>query len=343
MRVPAVVAAGDRGAAKAIRGESKPYLAVGERTLLADAVGVLQSVPEVSEVFVVGDAARIAKLLGDDASLQRALVKPLTIVPQFRNLYENAWETYRRALPNAGPEGRDPEGPADAEQPVLYISADLPFATPQEISAFVRQSLAAGSDYALGLVTEESMAGFYPEAGKPGIRMAYFNLRQGRFRQSNLHLVKPAKLGNRHYIEDMYENRYQRQIGPILGIAWKLIVREGGGLPALFAFLMMHLAGLLDRHGWRRSADRLRRHIDLDRVASHCSALLDTRFHFVVTEAGGCAVDIDNDQDFEIARQRWREWRAAQDARARRLYGLLPLAERAGQPPAVRIVSGGEP
>ena len=47
--------------------------------------------------------------------------------------------------------------------------------------------------------------------------MAYFNLREGRFRQSNLHLVKPAKLGNRHYIEDMYEHRYQRQLGQALG------------------------------------------------------------------------------------------------------------------------------
>ena len=56
------------------------------------------------------------------------------------------------------------------------------------------------------------MRDFYPESlGAPGIHMAYFNLREGRFRQSNLHLVKPARLGNRHYIEDLYEHRYQRQ------------------------------------------------------------------------------------------------------------------------------------
>ena len=51
MQVPAVVAAGDRGAAKAIRGESKAFLAVGERPLVADSVLVLQRVPEVSEVI----------------------------------------------------------------------------------------------------------------------------------------------------------------------------------------------------------------------------------------------------------------------------------------------------
>lgn len=342
MRVPAVVAAGDRGAAKAIRGESKAYLAVGERTLVADAVAVLQRVPEVSEVMVVGNAERLAKVLGEDASLRAELSKPLTVVPQFRNLYENAWETYRRLLPGAPPEGRDPATPADEDLPVLYLSADLPFATAQEISAFVRQSLAAGVEYALGLVTEESMEGFYPEPGKPGIKMAYFNVREGRLRQSNLHLVKPAKLGNRHLVEDMYENRYQRQLGPILRTAWRILGRQGGGLAVLGAFARMHLAGLLDRWGWRRTADALRRSLDLERVGGYCGRLLDTDFRFIVTEGGGCAVDIDNDEDFEIARQRWAEWSAAQAARAERVYGPLPLPERAG-PPAIHIGAGGEP
>jgi hypothetical protein len=344
VQVPAVVAAGDRGAARAIRGESKAYLCVGERPLVVDAVAVLQRVPEVSEVFVVGDAARLSKLLGDEA-LRRELVKPLTLVPQFRNLYENAWETYRRVLPGAGPAGRDPATPADAEQSVLYLSADLPFATAQEISAFVRQSLATGVDYALGLVTEESMEGFYPEPGKPGIQMAYFNLAQGRFRQSNLHLVKPAKLGRRHYVEEMYRHRYQRELWHALAIAARLLTTRAGGLPVLFSFALMHVAGILDRAGWRRLADRLRRRLDLGRIAGYCGRLLQTDFRFVVTEAGGCAVDVDNERDFDVAQLRLREWRAAQEERARALYGPLPLPERAsGAPPVeLRIAAGGEP
>lgn len=342
MRVPAVVAAGDRGAAKAIAGESKAYLCVGERTLVADAVAVLQRVPEVSEVYVVGDAARLLKVLGDDESLRRELRKPLTVVPQFRNLYENAWETYRRLLPGAGPAGRDPVSPADREQAVLYLSADLPFATAEEISAFVRQGAAAGVDYALGLVTEESMEAFYPEPGKPGIRMAYFNVREGRMRQSNLHLVKPAKLGNRHYVEEMYENRYQRQLGPILRLAWRILFREGGGFPVLFAYALMHLAGFFDRRGWRRLSDRLRGYLTLERVGGYCGRLLDTNYRFIVTEGGGCAVDIDNEEDLEIARLRCAEWRAAQEERVRRIYGALPLPERTGEPVEPRLLASGD-
>ncbi len=52
-------------------------------------------------------------------------------------------------------------------------SGRSPLATAQEISLFVRRSLERDCDYALGLVTEESMRAFDPEStGGPGIRMA---------------------------------------------------------------------------------------------------------------------------------------------------------------------------
>lgn len=333
MRVPAVVAAGDRRAARAIHGESKPYLALADRPLVAHVVEVLQAVPEVGEVWVVGDAERLERVFADPAE-QKVLRKPLHVVPQFRNLYENAWETYRRLLPGAGPEGRDPAGPADEQLPVLYLSADLPFATPQEVSAFVRQSLATDCDYALGLSTEESMADFYPETpGGPGIRMAYFNLREGRFRQNNLHLVRPALLGNRHYVEEMYEHRYQKQFGQMLALGWRLLRIEEGGPSVLYYFALMHLAGIADRRGWRRLADWLRDRIPLARVEKGVSGLLRTRFRFVVTEGGGCAVDLDNEADYDAAAACYARWLARQRARVERIYGPLPLAERGGDAP----------
>lgn len=326
MDVPAVVAAGDRRAAKAVQGESKPYLVLGGRPLVAHVVATLQCVPEVSEVWVVGNAERLEVAL---APLRAELVKPLHIVSQFRNLYENAWETYRRLLPGAGTQGRDP-GPADADRPVLFLSADLPFATPQEVAAFVCQGLSADCDYALGLATEESIRDFHPTApGAPGIRMASFNLREGRFRQTNLHLVKPARLGNRHYIEDMYEHRYQKQIGQMVKLGWTLLRAEGGGLAVLYYYGLMHLAGVADRRGWRRMADWLRARIPMSRIEAGCSKLLRTQFRFVVTEGGGCAVDIDNEPDYEAAAALFECWQEQQRARVEALYGPLPLPDRA--------------
>ena len=101
---PAVVAAGDRGSARPIRGDSKVYLELGGQPMVTRAVETLQRVPEISEVFVVGNADRLEAAL---RPLVPELRKPLRVVPQFRNLYENCWEAYRRLLPGAGVAGRD--------------------------------------------------------------------------------------------------------------------------------------------------------------------------------------------------------------------------------------------
>jgi len=331
--VPAIVAAGDRRAAKAVYGESKVYLEAGGRPLVSHVVAVLQRVPEISEVWVVGDPERLAAALGRE-DVAAELRKPLHIVPQFRNLYENAWQSFRRVLPGAPPEGRDPGG-SDLDQRVLYLSADLPFATAQEISEFMRRGMELGCEYAIGLVTEESMAPFYPAArGGLGIRMAYFNLREGRFRQSNLHLAKPARLVNRHYIEDLYEHRFQRQWGQIVGLAIRLLRAEQGGLRILFYYALMHLAGMADRSGLRGLADWLRRWISLAKVEATLGSLIRASVRFVVTDVGGCAVDIDNEHDYDAARARFAEWRKQQEVRAEALYGplLLPGGGAAGTP-----------
>ena len=324
MQIPAVVTAGDRGAAKAVYGESKGYLEIAGRPLVAHVVAMLQSVPEVSEIWIVGDAERLGSVLAAEP-LRRALRKPLHVVPQQSNLYENAWGAYRRLLAGAGEAGRDPE-PADLDTQALYISADLPFATPQEISAFVRQASQLDCSYALGLVTEASMADFRPAApGEPGIQMATFNLREGRFRQSNLHLVKPARILNRHYIEEMYRNRFQRELGSILAMAWRLLRDERGGLGLLYYYFLMHCAGVVDRRGYRRLADLLRRFVPLARVEAGCSDLLRASFRFVVTQAGGAAIDIDNEHDYDVAKLRYAEWSKLQAGRAEQLYGAPTL------------------
>lgn len=330
MRIPAIVAAGDRGAARAVYGESKVYLELGGLPLVARTVLVLQQVPEVSEVWVVGDPARLQAELSRE-EVRRALVKPLHVVPQFRNLYENCWETYRRLLPGAGADGRDPVSEADLDRDVLYLSADLPFATPQEISAFLARAREADCDYALGLVPDESLRTFDPGPhGEPGIHMAPFLLRDGLFRQSNLHWARPARLGHRHYIQDMYEHRYQKQVGNMIALAWRILRSKSGGLTILLGYLLLQLASLADRLHWRWLADRIRSRVTLERAERAVSRLLGTRFRFVATEVGGCAVDIDNEADYDAARARFEEWREAVEARARALHGPPALAATSG-------------
>lgn len=331
LRIPAIVAAGDRGAAKPIYGESKVFLEVGGRPLVTHVVLALQRVPAVSEVWVVGDPERLEKLLSEP-SLRELLSKPLHVIPQLRNLYENAWQAYRRALPGAGREGRDPTSESDLNFWTLYLSGDLPFATPEEISDFIQRTLASGADYGLGLVTEGSMRDFLPAApGEPGIRLACFNLREGRFRQSNLHLVRVGRIRNRHYVEDMYEHRYQRELWPIVALAWRLLRSEQGGFSVVFFYVLMHLAAVADRWGLRGLADIVRRAIPIARIERAVGGLLGTHFRFVVTEVGGCAVDIDNEADLDAARAGYARWRALQEQRARELASAASFEGTAGR------------
>lgn len=323
-RVPisAIVTAGDGPASKFVYGDNKVYLEVGGQALVARVVEVLQRVPEVSEVWIVGNAERLRGLFSRE-DLRAEIEKPLHIVPQFRNLYENAWQTFRRLLPGAGADGRDPEGD-EIDRPVLYISGDLPFATPQEISVFVRRGIALDCGYAVGLVSEESIEDFYPSAeGEPGIQVAYFNLREGRFRQSNLHLARPARIGNRHYIEDMYEHRYQKEFWHIARLAWTILRSEQGGLRSLLLYFLIHLASVADRHGFQRIADVFRRFVSLEAVEGAISSLLRTDYRFVITEVGGCAVDVDKECEYDVVAKRFDEWSAAQAEKAERLYGPL--------------------
>jgi len=327
--LPAIVFAGDGRAAKAIYGESKVYLEIGSRPMVASIVLVLQQVPEVSEVWVVGNAERLEGVLGCD-EVQSQLSKPLHIVPQFRSLYENGLETYRRLLPGAGPSGRDPEE-ADLDLPILYLSGDLPFATHEEISVFVQRALDTGVGYALGLVPQESLGDFTArEPGGDGIDPAMFNLREGRFRQSNLHLLRPGRIVNRFYIEDMYEHRYQKDWGNIASLAWELLRSQQGGLAVVYYYSLMHLGGIANRLGLLSLANRIRAWVPSRRIEIGCSGLLGTPFRFVYTEAGGCAVDIDNEKECDVARRCFEVWTSAQQKRVREIYGDFGLPEFAG-------------
>ena len=322
--VPAIVTAGDARAAKAVYGENKVFLPVAGLPLVAHVVLTLQRVPEVSEVWVVGNRERLEEVLGQP-EVSGNLEKPLYVVAQGRSLLENAWETYRCVLAQDPARGRDPE-PGELDTPILYLSGDLPLATPQEISAFVRDCLALPRcDYAFGYAREEALEGFLPTEGEDsGIHVAYFNLRDGRVRQNNLHFARPARIGNRDHINDMYEHRHQRQFWHMGALAWKVFFSRGGGPVIVLLYGLMHLAGLADRWKMRGLADRLRGWVTLRRNEEVISRLLDADFRFVASQVGGCAVDVDTEEEYDAVRAHFGRWRQAQADRALALHGPLP-------------------
>lgn len=327
MGVPAIITAGDSRAAKAVYGKSKVYLEVDGLPLVAHVVRTLQSVPEVDAVWVVGDLAKLEPALASPV-LRAALTKPLHLIPQQRDLISNAWETYRRVLSNDVRAGRDP-GPEDLDREILYLSGDLPLATPQEISAFVQASQArvngGEADYVVGLCPADALEVFKPrQPGDAGIEVAYFNTRDGRVRQNNLHYARPARIGRLDRIEEMYEHRHQRRFWNMFVLAMRLLLSRVGGVKIALLFGVMHLAGIADRNGWRRIARGLGRLVTLEINRKTIAKLLDTKFAFAVTESAGCALDVDTEAEYDVICERFAEWSAGQRARSERLFGRIP-------------------
>lgn len=310
MRTQAILVAGDRGASRAVRGTSKAFVEIAGRPMVVHVLEALLHTPEVSEVYLVGNAARLSSAVAEYGCLALAAARgcPIHIVPQRDTLYANVWYTFLRTLA---------PGRADPKHAVLVVPADIPLVIPEEISAFLARAAASGGDYVVGLSPETALAPFAPRDDAPGVEMAYFNLREGRFRQNNLHWVRPLRMGNRHYIDEMYENRYQKELGSQIGLAWRVIRREWRNLWVLGCYFMIHLAGVLHRRGYRDAADRVRAWVPLSSIESAASALLRTRFRTVTTELGGAAVDVDNDADLEVVEKMLERWKALQIRLAR--------------------------
>jgi hypothetical protein len=203
--------------------------------------------------------------------------------------------------------------------------------TAQEFSSFVQQSQAIDVDYALGLCPADSLDVFRAKGpDETGISVAYFNVWDGRFRQNNLHYARPGRIGRLDRIEEMYELRYQRRFWNMFTLAIRILAARVGGFKIALLFGMMHVAGIADRNGYSRLARLLARTVTLEINQSTISRILDTRFAFVITESGGCGLDIDTEEEYDAVRERFVEWSTAQRMRAETLYGPVPaqLEER---------------
>jgi CTP:molybdopterin cytidylyltransferase MocA len=305
--VKAVLLAGHGRASRAVQGGNKAFARVGGKPMVVHVLEALLHTACVGEVFLVGPTAALETLLAEYGclALASARSKPLHLVPERSSLYENIWFAFLRTLPLGDP---DP----DPDQAILVVPSDIPLLVPEEVEDFLRKARATGADYVLGLSPDLALARFAPSADAPGIEMACFNLLEGRFRQNNLHYVKPLRMGNRVYIEEMYENRYQKEIASQLRLAWRIVRRELRNLWVVWFYGLMHLAGILDRNGYARAAAWVRRFVPLGTVERGIGALLRTEFRTVSTELGGAAIDVDNDTDLLVADKMIEVWKAQQ-------------------------------
>ena len=316
-RFDVIIAAGNRRASRAVLGTNKIMLPVAGAPVITHVLSAVERARCTDRIFVIGDTAQLEEALASPHSPFQSK-RPLHLLEQYHTFYENVWGGFLHTLPDYDPEtGWQPylDRP-EADKAALFMSGDIPLATPQEIEAFVAACDLTRYDYFLGMTAEPALRAYYPQDGRPGIHMAYFNLRGLQIRQNNLHLVRPFRLGNRFYIEKMYEFRYQKEWHNILKLCWQLLGNQRGSWRFIGAFLCLHAAQLLSRYGLGNFRIARPFFLELPVVCSLLSQLLNTRFNIVTTPYGGCALDIDNAEHYAALCANFTAWLNHQQALA---------------------------
>jgi len=314
-----IVAAGDRGASRPVLETNKIYLPIAGVPVINYVLSAIERARVTARIFVVGDKARLEAALSVANNPFQGRC-PITFIEQSHSLYENVWKAFLYTLPGYEP-GVDWHRYAEsaADKAVLVMPGDIPLATPAEIDTFVDHCDLTRFDYFLGLTPESALEPYAPQTDRRGIRMAHFPLRDVKVRQNNLHLVKPLRVINRHYIQRVYDHRYQKKWSDILKLCWQIITLPDVSSRCLRAFVCLHVAQTITQLGWERLPLFRPLFLDLPMLASYISQALQTRVTTVTTYYGGCTLDIDNAEHYATICANFTRWIAHQERLAKEL------------------------
>ena len=302
----AFVLAGDQGEKGRICGINKAFLALEGRPLLIHVLNALDTVETIDRIYVIGPQKEIM------AAIEKALpeilfTKKIEVLQQKGSLVENILSAYACSLPGYQ-EGVDPRRLPQADEPALFLPADIPFLIPSEIEAFIAKCDMEKADYCMGVTQEEALTPFYPRQDKPGVRFPYLYLKGQSYRMNNLHLARPYRVGAGGYVQKMYDHRYQKYIGNRLRIALE-IFKTPRWPKALLFYLLAQGTVFSMQAGLLSAAAFFRRFLTLPAVEKEASFFLKTRFKAVETDIGSAALDIDDEETYKTFSLLFREWR----------------------------------
>lgn len=303
----AFILAGDQGARHQICGVNKAFLVLEGRPLLIHVLAALDQARSIDRIYVVGPQKQIM------AAIERALpevlfTKKIEVLQQKESLAENILSAYAYSLPGYR-EGIDPRRLANADEPALFLPADIPFVTASEIEAFIAGSDMEKYDYCLGVTPEEALVPFYPKGDKPGIKLAYLYIQDKAYRMNNLHLARPYRIGVGGCVQRMYDHRHQRYFGNRFRIASEILKTPRWPKGLLFYLLAQAAAFSMDA-GLSPVASLCRRFLRAEAVEREVSFFLKTRFKAVETGIGSAALDVDDEESYRIISHSFREWQA---------------------------------
>ena len=162
-------------------------------------------------------------------------------------------------------------------------------------------------------------------------RNVYLHLKEGKYRLNNLHLIKPARVHNRHYIQTMYQYRYQRDIKNVIRFGTELFLEDTHNGYPFYVCLLLSL--MCARMRLSFLVDWVRRYVPKEGLERWVSSGLDTRFTGLVSPFPGATLDIDNNRDYEVIKLQFHKWKQSMETLKHRhpLSRPQPTSYRGGK------------
>ncbi len=282
----AIMLAGDRKAALPFCGINKAFLLLEGWPLFIHVLTALNQSPSIETIYIVGPRKAIMEAV-EKALVDFLFTKKIEVLEQRDDLLENSVYAYEYAFScRTGP-------------PALFLPADIPLVTAEEIEAFIANSDMNQYDYCMGVTSDEHLKQFYP--------MPYLYLKNKVYRMNNLHIARLPSQTGESMLQTIYNHRRQKNIWNRVG----MISALGHARPLLVLYVLAQCAVLLSRFGLHSMAKFFRKSLLLDCVEKEISSLLDMRFKAIETNVGGAALDIDDEATYKTITSHFRKWHEA--------------------------------
>jgi 2-C-methyl-D-erythritol 4-phosphate cytidylyltransferase len=297
-----ILVAGEGKSSYKVYHQNKAFLTLQGKCVILYVVEALQQVQSIRDIYIVGLKDKLDQVL-HSGRIDRQHPKRIHVVEQKANLYENVWQTF---LQSQQVELKDVDTTPHRDKAVLIVPCDAPLITPQEVEHFISHADMDRYDHVLGLVSREKLQHFYPQASKPGIKMAYLHIQEDSYRINNLHLVKPLRIENREYIQKMYQYRYQRNFKNL--VLFGLSVFGKDKAKHYKNYIGLQLCLFFGGLGLEFVVDYFRKLNPKKELEETISTIMKTRFSALEVPFPGAALDIDNAKDYEAMKTRFEEW-----------------------------------
>ncbi len=306
----AIVLAGERVDAMLVRGKNKIFYELEGVPLVIYTLRALVSAKNTGKIVVVGNYEKLFPLVNKffPKLLENGAI---TIVKQSDTILDNAWLGFLATLPEYTERPLDTQFLLDKyrDKPVLFLSADIPLVSPEEIDYFVSSCDTKKYSFFPSFTTYDVVSRYGATETTPGIDMAYFHFREGLYRVGNLFLVLPARLGKPKNINVMYKYRYQKKLKNIIFLLFSLL-KNPHCLYIIRDFLFLQSALFFSKYGMNRASLFVRRFCPpMERISEDLSSLVNGKIKVILLEFGGSAIDVDNVKDLDTMKSMLSTWR----------------------------------